>query len=77
MPTLTAGLKRSTIVDEARSGYLLSLDVTVPLFNRGQSVAAVASAQTARADVQVSAFPERYEPNDDDEYDRLSTEGVI
>ena len=61
VPTLSGGLKRSTIADESRSGYLLSLDLTVPLFNRGQSVVALANAQGHRTEVQVAALKQQIE----------------
>lgn len=51
-PTLGGGLKRSNVDGDPRSGYVFTLDVSVPLFNRGQSAAAVAAAQVSGAEAQ-------------------------
>lgn len=48
-PTLAYGLKRSGTGELSQNGYQFSLDVAVPLFNRGQSAAALARAQAVRA----------------------------
>lgn len=51
-PTVVGGLKRSGADQQVRSGYVFSLDVSVPLFNRGQSAVAGAQAQFTGADAQ-------------------------
>jgi cobalt-zinc-cadmium efflux system outer membrane protein len=54
-PTLTGGLKRSSVDEHARSGYLFSLDLSVPLFNRGQPAASLAAAQTVSSEARLAA----------------------
>jgi cobalt-zinc-cadmium efflux system outer membrane protein len=58
-PTLSGGLKRSTAGDQARSGYLFSVDLSVPLFNRGQPAAALANAQAAAAEAAAAILRHR------------------
>lgn len=48
-PSLTGGLKRSDIGGTTRSGYQVSVDVAIPLGNRGQAATAAAAARMARA----------------------------
>jgi outer membrane protein TolC len=60
-PTLGYGLKRSGAGDVAHNGYQLSLDLSVPLFNRGQSAAALAVAQAARATAETAFLRLRVE----------------
>jgi outer membrane protein, heavy metal efflux system len=55
-PTITGGSKRSHGVQGTASGYQFSLDVTVPLFSRGQAAAALASAQKAQADAEAESW---------------------
>lgn len=54
-PTLTGGLKRSEVNGAASSGYQFSVDVTVPIFNRGTTGVALAGAQRARAEADAEA----------------------
>ena len=51
-PTLGGGLKRSDLGGATSSGYQFSLDVSIPLFNRGQAAGALAAAQKSRADAE-------------------------
>jgi outer membrane protein, heavy metal efflux system len=51
-PTFGFGLKRSATTTAADSGSVFSVDVAVPLFNRGQSAVALATARAAQADAQ-------------------------
>ncbi len=51
-PSLGYGLKRSGVGDVAHNGYQLSIEVAVPLFNRGQSAVALAAAEATRADLE-------------------------
>lgn len=60
-PTLSGGMKRSGTSDLTRTGYLFSLDLALPLFNRGQAVGALASAQTARAEAEAASSRVRIE----------------
>lgn len=60
-PTVSGGLKRSRTVDVTSAGYLFSLDVALPLFNRGQSAVALASAQAARAEAETASSRIRIE----------------
>lgn len=48
-PSLTGGLKRSDIGGTTRSGYQVSVDLAIPLGNRGQAATAAAAARMARA----------------------------
>jgi len=60
-PSLTYGLKRSGVEDVTRNGYLLSFDVTVPLFNRGQGAVALATAQAVRSRAELEFLRLRIE----------------
>ena len=60
-PSLTAGLKRSDIGGAARSGYQLSVELGIPLFNRGQTVTALAAAQKTRAQAESESWRLRVE----------------
>ena len=60
-PTLSGGLKRSDIGPESHSGYVLSLDLSVPLFNRGQAATALASAQLTGAEAQATMLRHQIE----------------
>jgi cobalt-zinc-cadmium efflux system outer membrane protein len=54
-PTFTAGLKRSTLRGVSNSGYQFTVDLTVPLFNRGQAATSLATAHRARAEAEAAA----------------------
>jgi cobalt-zinc-cadmium efflux system outer membrane protein len=60
-PTLTGGLKRSGTDNRDHSGYLFSVDLTIPLFNRGGPTAAIANAQRTAAEAEASALRLRIE----------------
>lgn len=53
-PTLGGGLKRSGTGAATHNGYHWSLDVNVPLFNRGRPAVALAMAQGARAEAELA-----------------------
>lgn len=55
-PTIGAGLKRSDGPSRTASGYQVSIDVSVPLFDRGQFAAAAAGASTRRAEAEAAAI---------------------
>ena len=55
-PTLTGGLKRSDLDRTTRSGYQVSVDLSIPLFSRGQAAAARATAQKARAQADAESW---------------------
>jgi len=55
-PTVTGGLKRSGIGDLTLNGYQFSLDLSLPLFNHGQSEDALASARAARAEATAASL---------------------
>ncbi len=55
-PTLSAGLKRSGAGGRLHNGYQISVDVGVPLFNRGQASAAQAQARADRARAEAEAL---------------------
>lgn len=48
VPSLGVGLKRSGTDAASNTGHLLSLDIAIPLFNRGQAAVALAAAEAAR-----------------------------
>ena len=56
IPSLTAGLKRSDIGGSTNDGYQVSLDLAVPLFDRGQAAMARATAQKARAQAETESW---------------------
>jgi outer membrane protein, heavy metal efflux system len=56
IPTLSAGLKRSGVGELLHTGYQFSVDLGVPLFNRGQAAAAQARAQADRARAEAQAL---------------------
>jgi cobalt-zinc-cadmium efflux system outer membrane protein len=56
VPTLSAGLKRSGIGGLLHNGYQVSVDLGVPLFNRGQAAAVQAQAQADRARAEAEAL---------------------
>ena len=58
-PTLSGGVKRSGTDEITHTGYLFSVDVSVPLFNRGQTAVALARAQTARVEAEATALKVR------------------
>ncbi len=60
-PTLTGGLKRSDTGNTSASGYQFSVDIAVPLFNRGQAATALASAQKAQAEAETESWRIRIE----------------
>jgi outer membrane protein, heavy metal efflux system len=51
-PSVGYGLKRSGIGSALDNGYQLSVDVAVPLFNRGQSAVALAEAEHTRVSLE-------------------------
>jgi outer membrane protein TolC len=55
-PSLTGGLKRSDLGGTASAGYQVSVDVTLPLFSRGQSATALATAQRTRAQAEAQTW---------------------
>jgi outer membrane protein TolC len=55
-PTLTGGLKRSDLGGTTSSGYQVSVDVSVPLFSRGQAATALATAQKSRAQAEAESW---------------------
>ena len=61
VPTLSAGLKRSAMGGVPHHGYQFSVDLGVPLFNRGQAAAAQAEAQADRARAEAEALRLRIE----------------
>ena len=60
-PSLTGGLKRSDFGGTSGSGYQVSLDISLPLFSRGQAAAALAAAQKARAEAEAESWRLRIE----------------
>jgi outer membrane protein TolC len=56
IPSLTAGLKRSDLGGTTSSGYQVSVDLSVPLFSRGQAATALATAQKARAQAEAESW---------------------
>ena len=60
-PTVTGGVKRSTIGSTSASGYQFSVDLALPLFNRGQAAVALADAQKAQAEAEGEAWRARIE----------------
>jgi outer membrane protein TolC len=60
-PSLTAGLKRSDFGGTSSSGYQVSVDLTVPVFSRGQSATALATAQRTRAQAEAESWRLRIE----------------
>ena len=55
-PTLTGGLKRSDPGGTTSSGYQVSVDLSIPLFSRGQAATALATAQKARAQAEAESW---------------------
>jgi cobalt-zinc-cadmium efflux system outer membrane protein len=55
-PSLTGGFKRSDLGGIANFGYLVSVDLALPLFSRGQAATALASAQKARAQAESESW---------------------
>ena len=55
-PTLSAGMKRTSLGSFADTGWVLSVDVAVPLFNRGQTNVANASAAIGRVGAEQEAL---------------------
>lgn len=55
-PTLTGGLKRSDLGGTSSSGYQVSVDLSIPLFSRGQAATALATAQKARAQAEAESW---------------------
>lgn len=56
VPTLSAGLKRSGMGGLLHNGYQVSVELGVPLFNRGQAAAVQAQAQADRARAEAEAL---------------------
>jgi outer membrane protein TolC len=55
-PSLTGGLKRSDLGGTASSGYQVSVDLSIPLFSRGQAATALATAQKARVQAESESW---------------------
>jgi len=55
-PSLTGGLKRSDLAGTTSSGYQVSVDLSIPLFSRGQAATALATAQKARAQAESESW---------------------
>ena len=55
-PALSAGMKRTSLGSLADTGWTLSVDVTVPLFNRGQTDTAHARAAIGRVGAEQEAL---------------------
>lgn len=55
-PTVSGGLKRSDFGAATASGYQFAVDVSVPLFNRGQAAVALADARKAHAEAEADAW---------------------
>lgn len=60
-PSVAGGLKRSDVGGSSASGYQLSIDVAVPVFNRGQAADALALASKARAEAEAESWRTRIE----------------
>lgn len=60
-PTLTGGLRQSDLGGNTSSGYQVSIDLSIPLFSRGQSATALATAQKARAQAEAESWRLRIE----------------
>ena len=60
-PTLTGGLKRSDMANASASGFQFSVDIAVPLFNRGQAAVALANALKAQAEAEAESWRMRIE----------------
>lgn len=58
-PTITGGLKRSDVAGLVSTGYQVSLDLSVPLFNRGAAAVALAEAQRTSASAEADAMRSR------------------
>ena len=56
IPTVTGGLKRSDLGGTTSSGYQVSVDLSVPLFSRGQAATALATAQKTRAQAETESW---------------------
>jgi outer membrane protein TolC len=55
-PTLAGGLKRSGPGGTAGSGYQVSVDLSIPVFSRGQAATALATAQRTRARAEAESW---------------------
>jgi multidrug efflux system outer membrane protein len=55
-PTFTGGIKRSDAGGTTSSGYQVSVDLSIPLFSRGQAATALATAQKARAQAEAESW---------------------
>jgi outer membrane protein TolC len=53
---VTGGLKRSDIGGTTSSGYQVSVDLSMPLFSRGQAATALAIAQKSRAEAEAESW---------------------
>lgn len=60
-PVFTGGLKQSNTGSASSSGYQFSLDVSLPLFSRGQAAATLATAQKTRAELESDSWRMRIE----------------
>lgn len=60
-PTLGYGLKRTTVGNLANNGYQFSVDVALPILNRGQAAVARVDAQAARAEAEAAFLRLRIE----------------
>ena len=60
-PLISAGSKRSSVGETTKAGYVFSVDLAIPLFDRGQSAAAIARAQMTRAEADAASLRLRIE----------------
>lgn len=60
-PTVSGGLKRSDVGAATAAGYQFSVDVSVPLFSRGQAAVALADARRAQAEAEAESWRTRIE----------------
>ena len=60
-PLISGGSKRSSVGETTKAGYVFSVDLAIPLFDRGQSAAAVARAQMTRAEAEAASLRLRIE----------------
>lgn len=55
-PSLAGGLKRSDLGGATSSGYQVTVDLSLPLFSRGQAATALATAQKTRAEAEAESW---------------------
>ena len=56
IPTLSGGLKRSDLGGTTSSGYQVSVDLSIPVFSRGQAATALATALKVRAQAEAESW---------------------